>query len=45
MSSRVGKLIRKLREERGITQRKLAEAIGSNYTYLSKIENGRLDHT
>lgn len=45
MSNRVGNLIRKLREERGITQRKLAEAIGSNYTYLSKIENGRLDHT
>lgn len=45
MSGRVGNLIRKLREERGITQRKLAEAIGSNYTYLSKIENGRLDHT
>lgn len=45
MSNRVGNLIRKLREERGITQRRLAEAIGSNYTYLSKIENGRLDHT
>lgn len=45
MSNKVGNLIRKLREERGVTQRKLAEAIGSNYTYLSKIENGRLDHT
>lgn len=45
MSNRAGKLICKLREERGVTQRKLAEAIGSNYTYLSKIENGRLDHT
>jgi len=45
MSNQVGKLIRKLREERGVSQRKLAEEIGSNYTYLSKIENGRLDHT
>lgn len=45
MSNRVGNLIRKLREERGITQRRLAEATGANYTYLSKIENGRLDHT
>lgn len=45
MSNRVGNLIRKLREERDITQRQLAEAIDSNYTYLSKIENGRLDHT
>lgn len=45
MSNRVGNLIRKLREERGVTQRQLAQAIGSNYTYLSKIENGRLDHT
>jgi SOS regulatory protein LexA len=44
MSNRVGHLIRKLREERGVTQRQLAQAIGSNYTYLSKIENGRLDH-
>jgi SOS-response transcriptional repressor LexA len=44
MSNRVGILIRKLREEHGVTQRQLAEAIGSNYTYLSKIENGRLDH-
>ena len=45
MSNRVGNLIRKLREERGMTQRRLAEATGANYTYLSKIENGRLDHT
>lgn len=45
MSNRVGNLIRKLREERGITQRRLAEATGANYTYLSKIENGRLNHT
>jgi SOS-response transcriptional repressor LexA len=45
MSNRVGNLIRKLREQRGVTQRQLAQAIGSNYTYLSKIENGRLDHT
>jgi SOS-response transcriptional repressor LexA len=45
MSNHAGNLIRKLREERGITQRRLAEATGANYTYLSKIENGRLDHT
>lgn len=45
MSHRIGNLIRKLREEHGMTQRRLAQATGSNYTYLSKIENGRLDHT
>ncbi len=45
MGNRVGNLIRRLREERSVTQRQLAEEIGSNYTYLSKVENGRLDHT
>ncbi|MGD9854025.1 MAG: transcriptional repressor LexA [Planctomycetaceae bacterium] len=45
MSNRVGNLIQKLREKHGVTQRQLAQATGANYTYLSKIENGRLDHT
>lgn len=45
MTNSVGKLIRRLREDKGVTQRRLAELIDSNYTYLSKIENGRLNHT
>ena len=45
MSERVGKLITELRKERGLTQRKVAELIGMNYTYLSKMENGRLGTT
>ena len=38
----IGRLIGGLRVDRGLTQRKLAELAGTNHTYLSKIENGRL---
>lgn len=40
-----GKSIRKLRKANGLTQRSLAEEVGVDFTYISKIENDRLDHT
>lgn len=45
MAKQAGQLIRSLRQDRGLTQRQLAERIGMNFTYLSKMENGRLDST
>ncbi|CUH95551.1 hypothetical protein P22_1622 [Propionispora sp. 2/2-37] len=35
-----GKLLKSLRHEKKISQRKLAELVGIDYTYISKIENG-----
>ena len=35
-----GTMVKKLRKERRITQRDLAEKVGIDFTYLSKIENG-----
>lgn len=40
-----GKKIRELRKTNGLTQRQLAELVGVDFTYISKIENDRLDHT
>ncbi|MCW3064739.1 MAG: transcriptional regulator, family [Solirubrobacterales bacterium] len=40
-----GTQIRELRLEQGLTQRDLADAAGLNYSYISKIESGRLAHT
>jgi HTH-type transcriptional regulator, competence development regulator len=40
-----GQYLRGLREERGLTQRRLAGKAGVDFTYLSKIENERLEHT
>ena len=40
--TQIGRLIGDLRVDRRLTQRKLAELAGTNHTYLSKIENGRL---
>lgn len=37
----IGKRIQKKRQERSITQEKLAEQVGISVVYLSKIENGR----
>ena len=37
----LGQKIRRLRKERRITQTELAESIGVDFTYISKIENGR----
>ena len=38
-----GQRVRALRQERGLSQRALAAKLSVNFTYLSKIENERLD--
>ena len=38
-----GKRVRELRQARGLSLRDLAPLVGVGYTYLSKVENGRLD--
>ena len=38
-----GDKLRQIRHSRGLSQRVLAEKVGLNYTYISKIENDRLD--
>lgn len=40
-----GQRIKTLRLERGLTQRQLAAHAGIDFTYLSKIENDRMEHT
>jgi len=37
-----GLIIKNLRKEQRITQRDLAEKVGVDFTYISKIENGQL---
>ena len=39
-----GERLRELRKERGLTLRALAEAVGVDFTYLSKIENGKVGY-
>ena len=41
----LGQRVRELRRARGLTQRQLAGETGVDFTYLSKIENDRLEHT
>lgn len=41
----LGELIRSLRKARGLTQAQLAEAIGVDESYISKIEKGKLSYT
>ena len=41
----LGKRIRQLRKQKKLTQRQLAEMVQIDFTYLSKIENDRLDYT
>lgn len=41
--STVGQRIRELRMHRNLTQRELADRVGINFTYLSRVENDRLD--
>lgn len=38
-----GQRLRDLRKAKGLSQRALAEMVKTNFTYLSKIENGKLD--
>lgn len=40
-----GQRIRELRSQQSLTQRQLAERAHVDFTYLSKIENDRLEHT
>lgn len=44
-SATLGQTVRTLRKERGLSQRDLAKRIGVDFTYVSKIENDRLDHS
>jgi transcriptional regulator with XRE-family HTH domain len=41
--NRFGQRIRQLRQEKGLSLRDLAPKVGVGFTYLSKVENGRLD--
>jgi transcriptional regulator with XRE-family HTH domain len=41
----LGQRLKELRQERKLTQRQLADRAGVDFTYLSKIENDRLEHT
>ena len=40
-----GKKLRALRTEKGMTLRALADVIGVSFTYLSKIENSKVEYT
>ncbi|MGP8156343.1 MAG: helix-turn-helix domain-containing protein [Candidatus Acidiferrales bacterium] len=40
-----GERLRQVRKERGLTLRQLAGEVGVDFTYLSKIENGRFSYT
>jgi transcriptional regulator with XRE-family HTH domain len=39
----LGQMVRDGRKAMGYTQRELAERVEVNFTYVSKIENGRMD--
>lgn len=41
----LGEYLKELRRQRHLTQRQLAEKAGVDFSYLSKIENNRLEHT
>jgi HTH-type transcriptional regulator, competence development regulator len=41
----LGQRIRGLRKQKSLTQRQLAELAGIDFSYLSKIESGKLEHT
>jgi transcriptional regulator with XRE-family HTH domain len=45
MQTGFGAKLRELRQGKGMTLRALAEAGGVDFTYLSKIENDRLDYS
>lgn len=38
-----GQTVRRLRKERQLTQKEIAKKVGIDVTYLSKIENGKLN--
>lgn len=39
-----GEILRGLRTEAGLSQRDVAERLGVNFTYISKLENGRTEY-
>lgn len=42
MEETFGKTLRELRRSKGISQRNLADKVGVDFSYISKIENNRL---
>jgi transcriptional regulator with XRE-family HTH domain len=44
-AKKLGETIRRLRKDNGLTQAQLAENIGVDESYISKIETGRLPYT
>jgi transcriptional regulator with XRE-family HTH domain len=40
-----GTTLKNLRRERRVTQRELADKVGVDFTYISKMENGRLENS
>ena len=40
-----GSLLKRLRKDRKVTQRDLAERINVDFSYISKMENGKLENT
>lgn len=42
MGNTFGKNLRELRRSKGISQRELAERVGVDFSYISKVENNRL---
>tara|TARA_Y100001960_G_scaffold321051_1_gene395011 strand:+ start:187 stop:534 length:348 start_codon:yes stop_codon:yes gene_type:complete len=43
MSKKLGEMIRKIRKERGMSLRKLAENVNVSFVNISYIENGRIE--
>ena len=41
INSAVGETLRELRQKKGVSQEKLADAIDSHQVYISEIENGK----
>ena len=41
INSAVGETLRELRQKKGVSQEKLADAIESHQVYISEIENGK----
>lgn len=42
MAQSFGETIRELRRSKGVSQRELAEKVGVDFSYISKVENDRL---
>lgn len=39
----LGQALRELRDQAGLTQKELAESSGTDDTYISRVEHGRID--